>query len=203
MDALVGKRECHQLRAYTIPYLETLSGALADDTTLRSLQRAAIEFAWPAGWNADDPETLRHVALEKIKREPYPFPMYCQEHVIGGLEQDKQLGDRILNYYGPDPRSLVFWTIGHADRIYGHSNFIKDKEAEWNFKFCDDLQTILRKNLEILTNGMGVKRFMFLQDDLRLQFELAAKRYRLSIECVMADVPIETAFAMSNGPRGS
>ncbi|MGZ2477212.1 hypothetical protein ACVI1N_005567 [Sinorhizobium medicae] len=114
--------------------------------------------------------------------------MYCQKHAIGGLDDDARLGERIQGAYGPDPRSLVMWTIGRPDRLYAHGNFLKDEGAQWNFKFCDETQTVLRTNLEVLVKGMGVKRFMFLQDDLRMQFELAAKRSRLSVECVIADL---------------
>ncbi|MBX5254737.1 NACHT domain-containing protein [Rhizobium sp. NLR4b] len=188
MDRLIGECQYQHLRAYTIPYLETLSGALGDVPALRSLQKSAIDFAWPTGWDADDPSVLRRAALSEIRRNSHPFPMYCQKHAIGGLDDDARLGERIQGAYGPDPRSLVMWTIGRPDRLYAHGNFLKDEGAQWNFKFCDETQTVLRTNLEVLVNGMGVKRFMFVQDDLRMQFELAAKRSRLSVECVIADL---------------
>ena len=190
LELLIDDMAYDHLRTYTIPYLETLSGALDDDRGLRSLQQRAVEVVWPRGWNADDAGGLRRAALATIQRQSYPFPMYCQRYGIDGLEEDGRLAERILAAYGREPRSIVLWTIGSPERIYGHSNFVKDEGAEWDLKFCDEARTLVRTNLRVLCADLGVRRLIFLEEDLLGQFEFAANRNRLPIECIMADIPV-------------
>ncbi|MGZ2454816.1 tetratricopeptide (TPR) repeat protein [Rhizobium ruizarguesonis] len=188
MSRLIQEFHYNQLRYYTIPYLETLAGAVEDRPALQSLEEQAAHFAWPEGKDADSPDRLREAALRVISRKPYPFPMYCQLNWIPGLWDDESLGTKILRHTTGDVKTIVLWTLGRPDRVYGQCNFKKDRQGEANLKFCDETQTVLRTNLDILVREMGARCLLFLEDDLRRQFEFVAYRIRSGVECQMADV---------------
>ena len=65
------------------------------------------KIAWPEGW---DPNPIL-IALHTLSRGNYPFPMYCQKSTIAGLENDKNLGERVLNLNRSDDRSIVLWKL--------------------------------------------------------------------------------------------
>ena len=61
-------------------------------------------------------------------------------------------------------------------------------KKHWLWRAVDHDGFVLDARVQSRRNARAAKRFLFLQDDLRMQFELAAKRNRLSVECVMANI---------------
>lgn len=132
---------------------------------------------------------MKHATLAKIKREPYPFPMYSQLSNIQGLEQDGELAQQIIRSNDDGARSIVLWTLSEPERVFGYCSFKRQSDAEHNLKFCDSINTILARNLAIFVNDFGVRRFLFLEEDLLTRFSEAVASMKPQISCSLVDLP--------------
>ena len=137
------------------------------------------KIAWPEGW---DPNPIL-IALHTLSRGNYPFPMYCQKSTIAGLENDKNLGERVLNLNRSDDRSIVLWKLDQANRLYGQCNFKKDLDADYELKFCDNIGVTLSTNLTVFVRDFEVRHLLFLEQDLFASFKSAATAKGLRVRC--------------------
>ncbi|API53621.1 hypothetical protein BMW22_20200 [Rhizobium leguminosarum] len=185
---LVKEQALDEVRLYAVPYLETLSRAAPDRSEITALLADLRHLAWPAGWVVDAAKGRREEALKNVSRQAYPFPMYCQQYMIAGLQQDKDLAERVLSGIAIHQRSIALWTLGRPDRVYGQCNFAKDPEAQNNLKFCDETKTMLHSNLRIFIDDFDVQQLLFMEEDLRIRFENAAMKARLSVDCKMIEL---------------
>lgn len=186
---LISNRQFDQLRYFTVPYLESLTKALPNRVCISTALQGVKSFAWPEGWQIDSETSRRVSALKSIRRQSYPFPMYCQKHAIGGLDGDKELGERIFGSFRSEERAIALWTLGQADRLYGHCNFKKESDADYDLKFCDTTSQILSMNIRIFVEQFKVKHALFLEEDLLNRFDLTAKASRVPIKCSLVDLP--------------
>ena len=185
LSKLVADRRLDQLRYGTVFGLDTLAQALPSRVDIALARERMKKIAWPEGWEVElDP---RSMALRAIQRQKYPFPMYCQLSGIAGLENDRQLAERVLNLNKSDERSIVLWNLDRANRIYGQCNFKKDRDADYDLKFCDSIDQTISKNLTIFVREFGVRRLLFLEEELFNKFRLVASAKRLPIKCQLVE----------------
>jgi predicted Zn-dependent protease len=182
LDKLVADKQFDQLRYHTIFNLDTLAQALPDRADIASAIDHLKKIAWPEGW---DPNPIL-VAFRALSRGNYPFPMYCQKSTIAGLEKDKDLGERVLNFNRSDERSILLWKLDQANRLYGQCNFKKDTDDDYELKFCDSVGLTLSTNLSIFVRDFEVRRLLFLEEDLLAKFKSVATAKRLPVKCELA-----------------
>jgi hypothetical protein len=176
--------DLEQLRFYSIPYLEALRRAIPENAGIATAIESLKTVAWPNG-----KYDARLCAVRNLERGEYAFPMYCQKYCIAGLERDKELAERVIRFNSPNERAITVWTLGREDRVYGHCNFKKDDSADYDLKFCDLADKILKTNLRVFSNEFGVRRLLFLEESLLERFTAESKVKRLPIRCVLADLP--------------
>jgi hypothetical protein len=190
-DDLIKEGHFDGLRYQAIADIDDLICILPTRADVLEVRRRLISALWPNGLGIESRANWRVEALRGLKREPYPFPMYCQLAGIGGLKDDLDLAGKVLSQVKTDERTIVLWTLGRRDRVYGQCNFKKDREAQHNLKFCDETATILSTNLGIFVKEFKVRQLMFLEDDLKQKFEKAAANKGLAASFQMATAPPE------------
>ena len=89
-----------------------------------------------------------------------------------------------MRHVGAESRAIVFWTLGTPIRVYAQCNFKRDSYADCELKFCDTTQAVLDK-LRDLVNDLGVRRLLFLEQDLLEKFRHQVTFRRLSAECLL------------------
>lgn len=177
------------MRFYTVPFLDSLAQAIPElSAPAEAAQRLAKQL-WPHGHGLEIKSNEWRNTLLEIKRKQYAFPMYCQKSSIAGLHEDATLGHTIIERDSSDIKTIILWTLGRPDRVYGTCNFKKDPDAENDFKFCDDANVILRENLRLFVRKFGVRRLLFLEPDLLLRFQGAALEAGLPVQCILAETP--------------
>ncbi len=177
-----------ELRYFTTPYLKEFNEMMEERTHNKETVQNLERIVYPQEIMREKTD-LRKKALISVRRGEYPFPMYCQNSCIGGLEQDKRLGDSVLNWNRSSERSMVLWTLGSADRLYGQGNFKKDFDADYELKFCEKYQVLVSSNLKIFVQEFGLKRLLFLEESLLKRIEPVARRFNMA--CELADVKEE------------
>ncbi|KLK93929.1 hypothetical protein AA309_05445 [Microvirga vignae] len=187
---LVEDKQLEQLRYYTVPYLDALVRALPGRGDIVAARDHTKRHAWPLGWTGDVDYDPRLIVLSRVQRAAYPFPMYCQKYSIEGLNGDKELGERILGANRSDECSILLWTLGQPDRVYGHCNFKKDRDAEYDLKFCESTNLMLSKNLRVLVEQFGVRRLLFLEVKLLERFASTVRAANLPVQCSLAEMPV-------------
>jgi tetratricopeptide (TPR) repeat protein len=118
---------------------------------------------------------------------PYPCPVYCTLASIQGLDAEKMCANQILSKYG-DGRTMVLFTIEDGgDRLYGQWNFKQRPEDEYDLKFSDELNTVLRENLRTLVQSYRVQTILFLNQKLLDTFKEEAAQQGLAVRCLLVD----------------
>ena len=182
--SLIEEKEFDWIGLNTVPELDDLARALSDNNEISRFLDVVRNALWPHGFGLEFAYYALPTALRRIQRTPYPIPMYCQKQIIEGLRHDKELADVVLMQAGSEPRAIVFWTLGTPTRVYGQCNFKLDNYAACELKFCDAPQSVLDK-LRHLVNDLGVRRLLFLEQDLLDKFRYQVTFRRLSAECLL------------------
>jgi tetratricopeptide (TPR) repeat protein len=183
---LVARGDGDQLRNFTIPYLKSLQRFLPATSQIAQACNDLLLVAWPDGIQHGDPVPR---VLKMIRRDKYPFPIYCQRGYIEGLHEDIRLGEQILGDDDGFGRAIVLWTVGQDDRVFGYCNFKKSRDDEYHFKFCDLTSTVVSRNLKIFVDEMQVRRLLFPEMFLLERFKEAAFEARLQVECAHVALP--------------
>jgi tetratricopeptide (TPR) repeat protein len=114
-------------------------------------------------------------------KDSYPFPMYCELSMIGGLEAQLQACNEILAKHSqPGIRTLAVLRLDDDERVYVQCNFKNDSAAEFKYKFCDEIRTTLGNNLRTLVVDFGVSVFLFTDETLLSEFDSTLRRASLS-----------------------
>ena len=185
LNGLIEANEFDYLRYNTIAELDDLAAALPGVPAISKFCSDAKKALWPEGCGIDFERDERFEALKRLQRTPYPFPMYCEKHTIGGLEQYKDLAASILIHAGGEPKTIVLWRIEGA-RLYGQCNFKMEQDAPNDLKFCDTLQTV-SENLKALVQDFGARRLLFLEADLMEIMRKQLSDRRLPARCLLVD----------------
>jgi hypothetical protein len=186
-EQLINEKQNDLLRYWTIPELADLARALPERFDIQALRQKLILTLWPNGCGIEGKPDTRKVTLLSSKRGAYPFPVYCQLSGIQGLHEDIELARTLLLRDKSGQRAIVLWTLERPDRIFGQCNFKKDADAQYDLKFCDSLNTILSTNLGVLVKQFGVRRLLFLEEDLLKRFKEAAISNCLAVDCVLVE----------------
>ena len=187
---MISAKRFEQLRFYTAPFLDDLYVELLPHRVDIQHANTMIKRAmWPDGFGMDFRINHGLATLRRIVRQPYPFPMYCNLRTIGGLEQDRSVGGALLDFHKENSRTIVLWTLGRTDRVYGQCNFKQDPSAQFDLKFCDHTELILSTNLRVFVEDYDVERLLFLEQDLLDRFRERLKVERLAVRCVLVEPP--------------
>lgn len=179
------------LRDELLPDLNDLCVILLDRREVRAFRDSLRDQLYPpsapkaAAADADEPPPSPKTPLEP--HPPYPCPMYCRRASIQGLMAEKRRADQILSKHS-DGRTMVLLTIEDGgDRLYGQWNFKQRPEDEYEMKFSDELNTVLRDNLRTIVQGFRVQTILFLEEKLSDTFREEAAQQGLAVRCLLVD----------------
>lgn len=182
LDELFENCRFHQLRHHTIPELSLVCQIMRDRPDIKSIYSDIFKRLWPEGLDLRQQGAVGRERLRSIRRSDYPFPMYCSQPSIGGLYEDETLAKRILSDVDASIKTLVIWRLDGRERLYGQCNFKNGSDMEFNLKFCDAQMVILRTNLVAFRKRLGLRRILFLEEDLLEDFRTTAEALGLHFE---------------------
>jgi hypothetical protein len=197
LNCLIEKNERYHLANYTIPFLEDQVELFQNKNalTLKDLAEKSLFPNWNTTSEVDevaesDPDKLYN---PQLPRAPYPLPMYCQLANIQGLHDESIWAKKILQQYkksypASKERLIVLFNIkdpNQRDAVYGYCNFKQDKEADFDLKFSEKEETMIKENMRIFVQGYGVEILLFTHTDLAQKFKQEIDRIGLIVKCLL------------------
>ncbi len=129
-----------------------------------------------------------HSSREELMRpadHDFPCPMYCRAAYIEGLEREKLIAEQVLQENKSIYRTVFLLRVDCSGAVYGHCNFKKDEEDEYDFKFCETFEVVRDSNLSMLNSLFGVRRFLFSQPDLYREVSEIVNNQGIGAECTL------------------
>ena len=96
-------------------------------------------------------------------------PVYCRLRLIHGLESEMDRCKQVLDNLKIRTSTVILVRV-KADWLFGLCNFKAEPNDEYDLKFFDRIDTIIRRDLEIFAEG-GVDQLFFPEKDLFDEFE--------------------------------
>ena len=91
-----------------------------------------------------------------------PFSIYCRQSLILGLDEEKDIAEKILAANKQANPAILIFAIADTGYLYGQCTFERELGDDVNFKFSDTFEHIKdTRALQILIEEHGVKTILF------------------------------------------